>query len=117
MTEWGLWRQQVEQQLKDLQYRVAELESSIESVDSLQSQQSYDLEGINTPLTRHEGGGKWGKTRVAPGSYEEMPSPGHTRSQHSDARRARDLGTHATAPSEAPRPGTRGRSGIPLISR
>jgi hypothetical protein len=41
----------------------------------------------------------------------------HTRSQHSDARRARDLGTHATAPSEAPRPGTRGRPGIPLISR
>ena len=52
-----------------------------------------------------------------PGSYEEMPSPGHTRSQHSDARRAGDLGTHAIAPSEAPRPGTRGRPGIPLISR
>ena len=68
MTEWSLWRQQVEQQLKqaeqqlkDLQYRVAELESSIESVDSLQSQQSYDLQGIDTRLTRHEGGGKWGK--------------------------------------------------------
>jgi hypothetical protein len=52
-----------------------------------------------------------------PGSYEEMPSPGHTRSQHSDARRARDLGTHVTAPSEARRPGPWGRSGIPLISR
>jgi hypothetical protein len=45
------------------------------------------------------------------------PDRCHTRGQQSDARRARDLGTHATAPSEAPRPGTRGRPGIPLISR
>jgi septal ring factor EnvC (AmiA/AmiB activator) len=55
MAEQDSWRHQVEQQLKDLQYRVAELESSIESVDSRQSQQSYDIQGIDKRLTHHEG--------------------------------------------------------------
>jgi TolA-binding protein len=55
MTEWGLWRQKVESQLADLQYRIAELESSIESVGSRQYQQSYDLENIDRRLKNHTG--------------------------------------------------------------
>jgi TolA-binding protein len=55
MTEWGLWRERVEQQLRDLQHRVAELESSIEATHSRQSQQLWDLQNIDERLKNHTG--------------------------------------------------------------
>jgi septal ring factor EnvC (AmiA/AmiB activator) len=55
MTDQDPWRQQVERQLADLQYRVGQLESSIEETSSRQSQQSWDLQNIDRRLKNHTG--------------------------------------------------------------
>jgi hypothetical protein len=55
MTDQDSWRQQVERQLADLLYRVAELESSIEDMGSRQYQQVSDLQKIDRRLTAHTG--------------------------------------------------------------